>query len=56
MDRNTVLFLLVIGFLLFIMAKDRGLFSRQLTSNEETMDWIDYRGFHYVITMHRNLH
>jgi len=51
MSRDTFLFLLVIGFLLFVMFKDK-----PLTQNEETMDWIDYRGFHYVITMHRKLH
>lgn len=51
MDRSTFLLILVAGFLLFVMFKDK-----QLTSNAEVWEWTDYRGHTYKMTVSRNIH
>lgn len=51
MDRNTLLFILVIGFLLFVMVKDK-----PLTSNAEVWEWTDYRGKTWKMTVSREMH
>ena len=56
MDRNTFLLILITGFLLLVMAKDRGLFTKPLTSNAEVWEWTDYRGHTYKMSVSRDMH
>lgn len=51
MDKQTILLLLAIGFLLFVMVK-----GKPLTSNAEVWEWTDYRGHTYKMTVSREMH